>query len=824
MTGIDVKQLNIGGMHCAGCAANVEKAIGKLDGVAEVTVNPVDGTARVKLEQNAPDMERIRRAVEEAGYSLESGVRTVTFPVEGMHCANCANTIAKQLKKLKGVEHAAVNYAAENCRVEYDPEQVTIEEIAAAVEEAGYKPLTGEQQELVGEDRRDQKTIAAARRKMITSWAVTVPVMVWMIPKMVWGIVWPDPLIFHLGMTLLSGAVVFVPGWETLRGAFKSLRSLAPNMDLLIALGTLASLATGVIAVLNRLGEAPQLASFAGIAGMIMAFHLTGRYIETKAKGKASQAIRRLLQLGAKEALVERDGEEVTVPVTRLQPGDLLIIKPGAKIPADGVIESGETHLDESLATGESMPVSKKAGDKVIGGTVNGRGLLKVRAEKTGKDTFLSQVIRMVQEAQGSKVPVQALADRITVVFVPVIVGIALLTLTAWLIWPEQLGQITRWAGTFLPWVDPGMSGTALALFAMIATLVVACPCALGLATPTALMVGSGIGAANGILLRRGAAIQLLGEVKTVVFDKTGTLTEGKPAVTETVAAEGFTEDGLLQLAAAVEKGSEHPLASAVLTAAKERNLSVEQPEQFQAVTGSGVEAVLHGERIRLGRLSWLRDSGIDVGQQLSEQAAQLEGEAKTVIAVAQGEKPVGLLAVADPVKQDSRTAINLLHELGYRTALLTGDNRRTAEAVAELLGIDRVLAEVMPEDKAAEISRLQQQGGVAMVGDGINDAPALTRADVGIAVGTGTDIAIEAGDIVLVKGELSGVVRAVRLSRATFRKIRQNLFWAFFYNIIMIPLAVLGLMHPVLAEIAMAFSSINVVFNSRRLQRVKLG
>jgi Cu+-exporting ATPase len=655
---------------------------------------------------------------------------------------------------------------------------------------------------------------------MILAWGGTIPIILWMIPEMFFGIALGGMTVFAIGMLALSAFVLFIPGRVTFRSAFTSAVHLSPNMDVLIALGTLAALSTGVVAVLHQFGLAPAFASFGGVAGMIMAFHLTGRYIETKARGRASEAIRKLLTLEAKEARVERDGETVNVAVSSLQPGDLMVVRPGEKIPTDGVVESGASSVDESLATGESMPVDKSDGDEVIGATINQNGVLRIRATRVGSETFLSQVIRLVEEAQGSKVPIQALADRITAVFVPVVLLVAAATLGAWLIFPDAFGALAGWLAGILPWVDPTMGSGALALYAAIAVLVIACPCALGLATPTALMVGSGKGAENGVLIRNGAAIQILKDVKTVVFDKTGTITEGAPRVTDVVAGGDQSVERVLRLAVALEQNSEHPIARAVTEAASERGIAIEAVTEFAAVPGAGVTGMLANQRIAVGTAA-LAD---EVTQELAEEKSELERQAKTVMHVIEDGAVIGLVAVADTVKEDSRVALAQLHELGFQTAMITGDNEATARAIAAEVGIDRIIANVLPADKASEIRRLQQEGGsVAMVGDGINDAPALTQADVGIAIGTGTDVAIEAGDVVLVQGSLTAVVKAVKLSQATFRKIRQNLFWAFFYNVVMIPLAMIGALHPVLAEIAMAFSSINVVTNSRRLQRADI-
>jgi Cu+-exporting ATPase len=618
-------------------------------------------------------------------------------------------------------------------------------------------------------------------------------------------------------MIALAAPVLFYPGWATYKSAAKAIWHRNANMDVLIMLGTLASFLTGPPSFFT------PLANYAGVSAMIMSFHLTGRYIEAKAKGRASQAIRRLLELEAKTARILRDGKEVEVPIDEVEKGDLMIVRPGEKIPTDGVVVEGESGVDESMATGESMPVQKKAGDAVIGATINQRGLLKVKATKVGEDTFLSQVIKMVEEAQGSKVPIQEFADRVTSYFVPTVLTLALLTLVLWLAFPTAIGSVGVWASQFLPWVDPTLGVVSLAIFATVATLVIACPCALGLATPTVLMVGSGMGAENGVLIRRGEAIQTLKDVTVMVFDKTGTITKGQPEVTDTIAAEGFSEKEVLRLAASVEKGSEHPLAEAIIRKAEEEGLELSKLKQFEAVTGRGIKADIEGQStVIVGNRKLMDEAKIDY-EGLEPALKRLEDEAKTAMLIAENGRCVGIVAEADTLKEDSVAAVAELEKLGLQTAMLTGDNRRTAEAIARKVGISKVLAEVLPDKKVAEIQRLQEVGLVAMVGDGINDAPALTQANVGIAIGTGTDIAIEAGDVVLVSGNLSDVVKAVKLSRATFRKIRQNLFWAFFYNLVMIPFAMLGLAHPVIAEAAMAFSSVTVVTNANLLRRVNV-
>lgn len=743
-----------------------------------------------------------------------------------MHCAGCVNAVDKQLESLEGVKSAQVNLATESAIVEYEGE-ISMDDFAEVISRGGYTLVRDDSvttSKAEQAEEREQRKYDTARRNMLYSWIPTVIMLLWMLPVWIADYMFLGHVGMELGMILLSGFVIFVPGWETIKSAWRSTLNLSPNMDVLIAMGALASLSTGFVVLLHHLGYGPEFHSFAMIGGMIMAFHLTGRYIETKAKGNASQAIRKLLTLGAKEASVLRDGEEVKIPVSELKIGDVMLVRPGEKIPTDGDVIEGESSVEESIATGESMPVEKSAGDEVIGATLNTNGVLKVRATKIGKDTFLNQVIKMVEEAQGSKIPIQDFADRVTKVFVPIVLLLAVLTLTSWLVFPEFFGGLVTWASDFIPWVNPELSSTALAFYAMIAVLVIACPCALGLATPTALMVGSGLGAENGILIRKGEAIQRMKDVDTIVLDKTGTITKGKPEVTDVITFGDISENELLELAASVENNSEHPLARAVVNAASERNIELKRSTGFESMTGKGVKAIVGDGAVGVGTASLMAELGAEITKERSQQKQKLEEQAKTAVYVSQAGNLLGILGIADEVKSDSLDAITEFRKLGLKTIMLTGDNEKTGRAIADKVGIDEVIAEVMPDQKSEEIKKLQQSGRVvAMVGDGINDAPALTLADVGIAIGTGTDVAIESGDIVLVKGDLPGVLRAIKLSKATFTKIKQNLFWAFFYNLIMIPLAVVGLLHPLLAEAAMAFSSINVVFNSKRLGKVKL-
>jgi len=818
--------LRIEGMHCAACAQAVERALLKVEGVRSAVVDLLAERARVTHNGDV-STERLVAAVEAAGYkaiALEHRSATrLTLPIEGMTCASCAQAVERALAAVPGVEAASVNLATEQAAIDLSS-SVELETLRRAVEAAGYR--VGAVRPAGKEDavERDLRRVREAKRRMILAWVLVAPIVAWMIPEMALRIMWPNALVFHLGIVLLAAPALFVAGWPTLRAGVKAGLHLAPTMDTLIALGTLVSFATGLVAVAAELGKAPRILDYAGVAAMIMAFHLTGRTIEALARGRASRAIKRLLTLGAKTARVLREGQrEVEVPIEAVVVGDLLLVRPGEKIPTDGVVESGTSHVDESIVTGESMPVARGPGDRVVGATLNREGLLRVRATGVGEETFLAQVIRMVEEAQGSKVPIQAFADRVTAIFVPAVLAAALLTLVLWLLFPGPFSALARAASGVLPWVDPTLSTLSLALFAAVAVLVIACPCALGLATPTALMVGSGVGAENGILIRSGEAIQTMNAVTTVVFDKTGTITEGVPGVTDLVPLEE-SETELLRLAASVESGSEHPLGEAIVREALTRRIALATPEGFVSEPGKGVRGRVGDEEVLAGSQDWFSEEGI-VGDRLRAGVARLRGQAKSVVLVASRRRGLlGAIGIADRVKAGAAAAIEDLVSLGLVPVMLTGDNEETAQAVARLVGIERVIARVLPREKVAAIERLKAAGEtVAMVGDGINDAPALKAANVGIAIGTGTDVAIEAADITLASGELSRVVATVRLSRATFRKIRQNLFWAFFYNVVAIPVAVLGFLHPLVAEAAMAFSSVNVVMNSSRLRRVDL-
>ena len=697
---------------------------------------------------------------------------------------------------------------------------MSISDLLEAVRKSGYEASLEVEQlpSRRGDEEEEERKWKEARKRMWIAWAITVPAMMWMLPEMFFGVMWPQPMVFHIGLTLLALPVLFWPGWDTMRSAWRSVSHGGANMDVLIAMGTLASVLTGV------LGLFMEIANFAGIAGMIMSIHLTGRYIESRARGKASQALRKLLELGAKTARIMRNGLEVEIPVEEIRVGDVMVVRPGEKIPTDGEVVHGESTVDESMATGESMPVRKRVGDEVIGATVNQNGVLHIKATRIGRDTFLAQMIQMVEELQGTKVPIQAFADKVTSIFVPVIVVIAIVTFLGWILFPQFMGQFIQAAHGMVPWLPETTDTLTLALFAAIAVLVIACPCALGLATPTALMVGSGMGAQRGILFRKGEAIQALKDVVLIAFDKTGTLTVGKPQVTDVVPAPGVEVRELLAVAGAVEANSEHPLAMAIRSHVEAEIENVpDAVEEFLAEPGKGVKGMYRGKTVLLGSMVYLKDNGIDVSE-LENAYVELEEQAKTIVFVGKAGQLLGCIAIADKVKPEAADVIERLHDIGLKTAMITGDNERTAQAIARQVGIDHVVAGVLPDQKVAELDRLREKfGSVAMVGDGINDAPALVRADVGVAIGSGTDIAIEAADVTLVRSDLHSLVSAIKLSRETFKKIKQNLFWAFFYNVLAIPLAVVGLLHPVIAELAMATSSVSVVSNANLLRRVKL-
>lgn len=808
-------------MSCASCARGLEKGLQETVGVLSANVNFASAKAYIIYNPDLISVDQLIERVEDAGFKGQpetAGEPMIEeiLKIEGMHCASCAQGLEKTLKNAPGVIEATVNFASEKAFVKYKRAKVKHEDLVELVNIAGYdvaEEQVDSRKNITSASRedRDQLTVTKAARRMWLAAAFAGVIMILMIVDM---FVIPVPGYFPLSV-LLAFPAIFIAGWETHRGTLIALKHFRANMDTLVTLGS------ALPYLLSLLNFWFPLTTFVEMAASIMALHLVGRFLEAKAKGRASQAIKKLLALEAKTArIIDQNGEQ-EIAVEALMPGMVMVVRPGEKIPTDGVVVSGSSSVDESMATGESIPVEKTTGSEVIGSTINGRGALQVKASRVGKDTFLAQVIKMVEEAQGSKVPIQEFADRVTGYFVPAVLIIALGAFVSWLLFSSFHLSIVEFFSP--PWANLQAPVLTLAFMAATAVLVISCPCALGLATPTALMVGSGIGAENGILIRSGEAIQTMKDVKAIAFDKTGTLTRGKPLVTDLVVTNDFSEEKILYYAASVESVSEHPLGAALVEKAGEEKVSLAEVKKFESLTGQGVTGEVDGQSVLVGSKRLMEANDVDLSV-IRNQMEQLEAEGKTVIVTAVEGRPAGLVAIADIIKDEALEVLAELKKLGLLTAMITGDNIVTAEAIARQIGIDRVLAEVLPDGKVDEIKRLQEEYGLtAMVGDGINDAPALKQANVGIAIGTGTDIAIEASDITLVRGNLEAVVSAIRLSRATFQKIRQNYFWAWFYNSIAIPVAFLGLLHPIIGAGAMALSSLNVVLNSLRLRKIKL-
>lgn len=804
-------QLKIDGISCASCVNNIESTLSQHPHIEKVSVNIMNDTGMVTYDTNHLDAALIIEMIEQTGYqaTVIDGQQTYQFQVEGMTCSSCAAAVSSALESLEGLSDHHVNVATDSLSVTLDPSHLRISQIKDAVSKAGYTlTLKEELDETVD---YDQLKMEKAKKKMLSAASITAVMMVLMVIHMfVVMIPWYTPL-----TALMAIPVIFILGLHVHQAAYKSLRNKKPNMDVLVSMGSLPPYLIGLMGLFF------PITTFIEMAATIMTFHLIGKYLETRAKGKASQAIKKLIELGAKTARVLVEGEEIDVSVKELSPGDIMVIRPGEKIPTDGVVFEGASLIDESIATGESMPVNRGVGDPVIGATLNKQGLLQVKVTKTGDQTFLSQVIKLVEAAQGTKVPIQEFADKVTGYFVPAVMGLTALTFTSFLIFNGFHASILERMSAFLPWINPAQTPLTLAFITATAVLVIACPCALGLGTPTALMVGSGIGADNGILIRNGEAVQTLKDIKAIAFDKTGTLTYGKPVVTDVFSIDGSPEK-LVQVAASLEKGSEHPLASAIIHHAETAQLPLMELRGFEAVTGKGIKAMLNGEPAAIGNLKLFEEASLK--QDLKQEMKRLEEEAKTVMIVAYQEEILGLIAVADEIKEKTHAVITAIENLGIKTVMITGDNPRTAGAIAAKAGISEVIASVLPEGKVDQIKSLQATyGKVAMVGDGINDAPALKQANVGMALGTGTDIAIEAADVTLVRGELETILSAIILSQGIFRKIKENYFWAWFYNAIAIPFAMLGLLHPMIGAAAMSVSSLNVIYNSLRLKKINV-
>ncbi|HHV64459.1 MAG TPA: heavy metal translocating P-type ATPase [Peptococcaceae bacterium] len=813
------KSLTISGMTCAACAKAVERAVRKLEGVTAANVNFASEKLNIEYDETKVSLEEIKAAVDKAGYKVVSDAVSKTLRIDGMTCAACAKAVERAVRKLEGVTEASVNFATEKLNITYEPSQIRLSEIRKAVEKAGYKALEDEAAVDKDKERKEQE-IRILWKRFIVSAVFTVPLLI-----ITMGHMFGEPIGFYLPqiidpmlnplnfglIQLLLVLPVLITGYKFFTVGFKTLFKGSPNMDSLIAIGTSAGFLYGVFAIVQIAKGNHEYANYLYFeaAAVIITLITLGKYLEAVSKGKTSEAIKKLMGLAPKTAVIIKDGKEEVVPIDEVEVGDVIVVKPGEKMPVDGEVVEGTTSVDESMLTGESIPVEKNVGDIIIGASINKNGHIKYKATKVGKDTVLAQIIKLVEEAQGSKAPIAKMADVISGYFVPVVILIA--TVSA------------------LAWYFIGGESTVFALTIFISVLVIACPCALGLATPTAIMVGTGKGAEYGILIKSGVALETAHKIRTIVFDKTGTITEGKPKVTDIVVTGGITQNDLLQLAASAEKGSEHPLGEAIVKGAEEQGLELKKLDTFKAIPGQGIEVVIEGHTILLGNKKLMTENRVSL-ENLEETSDKLAEEGKTPMYIAIDKKAAGIIAVADTVKENSKKAIEMLHKMGIKVAMITGDNKRTAEAIAKQVGIDRTLAEVLPQDKANEVKKLQEEGNkVAMVGDGINDAPALAQADIGIAIGSGTDVAMESADIVLMRSDLMDVPTAIQLSKSTIRNIKQNLFWAFAYNSLGIPVAmgvlyIFGgpLLSPIIAAAAMSLSSVSVVFNALRLKGFK--
>ena len=809
-------RIHITGMTCTTCAATIQKGLTETPGVEQANVSFASEKATVDYDPSKVSLTKLKDKISKIGYGIAT--KKSIFPVGGMTCASCVARVEEALLGVPGVVSANVNLASEKATVEYT-EGVDIADLRRAVAEAGYT-LGSEAETLEDITIAAQRELRSVRNRFIFSavLAASIMILMWVPafagrPYLLWALATP---------------VQFWAGWRFYRGAWGALRHKTTDMNTLVAVGTSAAYFYSVVAVLFPglfAAAEVKLGLYFDTSAMIIALILLGRFLETRARGQTSEAIKKLIGLNPKTALVIRDGKEVEISVEEVQVGDLILVRPGERVPVDGILREGHSSIDESMITGESIPVEKNKGDEVIGASINKTGSFKFEATRVGKDTTLAQIIRLVDEAQGSKAPIQRLADIIASYFVPIVIGIAIIT--------------------FIVWYFAGPSPTlTYALLNFVAVLIIACPCAMGLATPTAIIVGTGKGAENGVLIRSAETLERSHKIRAVLLDKTGTITQGEPKVTDIIAIPSSSQDEVLRLAASAERGSEHPLGEAIVRAAEDKKLKIASAKDFNAIPGQGIEASVGGKKLLLGNLRLISEKKLSLNG-MGEEAEKLRAKGKTVMFLGIDNHIAGIIALADTLKPNAKAAVAALHNMGIEVMMLTGDNKRTAEAIASEVGIDRVLAEVLPEHKAEEVKKLQQEGKVvAMVGDGINDAPALAQADVGIAIGTGTDVAMETGDITLISGDLGGIVTAVSLSKRTMRTIKQNLFWAFAYNTALIPVAAgvlyfafgntgvpsglhfilgdYGFLNPILAAAAMAASSITVVSNSLRLKRFK--
>jgi P-type Cu+ transporter len=796
-------QFQITGMTCAACAIRIEKGLKKMEGVEDANVNLALEKATIKFDSAAMGVTDIQKKIRDLGYDVITN--KVELDITGMTCAACSARIEKGLNKMDGVMNANVNLALEKASVEYNPARLSPADVIQKVEKLGYGASVRNDENAQENVDQRLKDIETQQGKFIFSLILSLPLLWAMVGHFSFTsfLFVPNAFMNPWVQLALATPVQFYIGKQFYVGAYKALRNKSANMDVLVALGTSAAYFYSVFLSFQSMMNGTHLVGlYFETSAILITLIILGKLFEAKAKGRSSEAIKKLMGLQAKTALVIRSGEETEIPLEAVVTGDIILVKPGEKIPVDGEILEGRSALDESMITGESVPVDKTVGDKVIGATINKNGFIKIKATKVGKDTALAQIIKVVEEAQGSKAPIQRLADNISGIFVPIVVGIAIVTFLVWFLW-----------------VTPG--NFAEALEKMIAVLVIACPCALGLATPTSIMAGSGRAAEYGILFKGGEHLEMTHRINTVILDKTGTITNGAPVLTDVMTE--MDEVEFLTLVGSAEKQSEHPLAQAIVEGIKGKNINLKDVSEFEAIPGFGIKAVIEGKEVLVGTRRLMKKYEVEMNHVLSQMEA-LEKQGKTAMLAAVDGTFAGIVAVADTIKETSTEAIKRLKEMGLEVIMITGDNQQTAAAIAKLAGVDHVIAEVLPEGKAEEVKKLQQQGKkVAMVGDGINDAPALAIADIGMAIGTGTDVAMEAADITLIRGDLNSIADAIFMSKKTIGNIKQNLFWAFGYNTIGIPIAAIGLLAPWLAGAAMAFSSVSVVLNALRLQRVKL-